>query len=658
MYFRKGSHGLDAISPAIGAVLLVLITVFLSILLAPLVYNLAQTEEIPGGVEVTFEESQDGGVDVRVLDVGTSDRLYIHTKHNQREVTSSGDTVPVYPGEGPITVLASQDGVNATAQMYEPRGGPDEPLAAIINGDSKEMPGQTYTLDASDSLGNIEKYHWDLDGDGDPEETGTTVSESWARPGIYNISLTVEDANGHTHTTTRQLINTHLVVGQDGTGNYKSIQPAVNNASEGWSIYVKNTGRYEERVEFNHSQMTVFSNQYATIDGEFVEGTDAGVSVTKSDVELRGLRVRGFSNGPAITVSQDSDNVVLDDLFIDENGNHDTDKGALHIEHQAGDTTISNSRILSNDGACAVVLGTDSANSSGPNVTIDNTSIRSSSQSGLCAYDSVTRLNLTNSEFTYNGGHGAYLGEGNKITVQDTVFHRNGIRPSSDAAAVFIHNSQDMLLESVNVSHNINSGLETAKAPVNITGRDSSFVANGGNGLTLAGVQDSQFTNITSRKNEGIGLSVLGTADNNNVNQSRLNANSENGLYIANQVRDLNIGETEIRKNSEHGVYLDRANSIYFKKSNFTENGGSEGEYYGVYLRGALGDTLENIVIRDSHLYGTNQSGADLVAYNAAKTIDARYNWWGSDEAPMSDQYRGDIDWDPLCADEDCRGVR
>lgn len=59
----------------------------------------------------------------------------------------------------------------------------------------------TAVADAGDHGTSIERYEWDLTGDGDVDATGRTVNQRLVEPGERNVTLTVTDARGATATT-------------------------------------------------------------------------------------------------------------------------------------------------------------------------------------------------------------------------------------------------------------------------------------------------------------------------------------------------------------------------------------------------------------------------------------------------------------------------
>jgi len=65
--------------------------------------------------------------------------------------------------------------------------------------------GEQVTLDAGATTGDIERYEWDLTGDGGVDATGETATLTLDTPGRYRVGLTATDTAGETTRTTREL---------------------------------------------------------------------------------------------------------------------------------------------------------------------------------------------------------------------------------------------------------------------------------------------------------------------------------------------------------------------------------------------------------------------------------------------------------------------
>jgi PKD repeat protein len=82
------------------------------------------------------------------------------------------------------------------------------PTAAFTASPEVPSPGDTVTLDASgssDSDGSIVSYNWDLNDDGEFEETGETTEVTFDAAGSYDVTLQVTDDAGTTDVTTETI---------------------------------------------------------------------------------------------------------------------------------------------------------------------------------------------------------------------------------------------------------------------------------------------------------------------------------------------------------------------------------------------------------------------------------------------------------------------
>jgi len=93
----------------------------------------------------------------------------------------------------------------------------DAPTAAITAAPTSPTVGENVMIDAltsTDADGAIERYEWDLDGDGTTDETGTFVGHVYERAGTHELTLTVTDDDGAVNTTT---MTVNVTNGDDGS---------------------------------------------------------------------------------------------------------------------------------------------------------------------------------------------------------------------------------------------------------------------------------------------------------------------------------------------------------------------------------------------------------------------------------------------------------
>lgn len=116
------------------------------------------------------------------LDGGTYDLIVERTGEDEFLVRVGGS------GRAPDTIKTG---------VRDPK--PDQPGASVNSSPADPEVGEEVTFDASGSSapkGDIERYGWDFDGDGNAEATGTTVTTSFSTAGEKEVALTVADDSG------------------------------------------------------------------------------------------------------------------------------------------------------------------------------------------------------------------------------------------------------------------------------------------------------------------------------------------------------------------------------------------------------------------------------------------------------------------------------
>jgi len=167
-------------------------------------------------------------------------------------------------------------------------GIPNQPPTASFTFSPKNpLVNEEITFDASASTdpdGSIVSYEWDF-GDG-AKASGEVVTHAYSSAGNYTVILTVTDNEGEKNSTSKTIsvITKGVIYVPD---DYEKIQWAVDNASDGDTIIVRD-GTYYENV-FVDKQLTIKSENGP--ENCIVNGTGSTVFTLKAD----GIRVEGFS---------------------------------------------------------------------------------------------------------------------------------------------------------------------------------------------------------------------------------------------------------------------------------------------------------------------------------------------------------------------------
>ncbi|MHC1578119.1 MAG: PKD domain-containing protein [Candidatus Methanospirareceae archaeon] len=168
------------------------------------------------------------------------------------------------------------------------------PTADFSFSPSLPSAGEEVNFDASaskDSDGSIVSYDWEF-GDG-KSGTGETTKHSYSEGGTYAVNLTVTDDDGATNRTTKIVAVSKVPKVIFVPDDYATIQAAVNAASPGDTIIVRD-GTYCENVEISTPHLTIRSengSDRTTVLAKYPK--DLVFNVTADFVNLSGFTATG-----------------------------------------------------------------------------------------------------------------------------------------------------------------------------------------------------------------------------------------------------------------------------------------------------------------------------------------------------------------------------
>jgi len=190
-----------------------------------------------------------------------------------------------------------------------------------------------------------------------------------------------------THDFVLTLLGKTLYVGGTGPGNYSKIQDAINDASDGDTVFVYNDSSpyYEYKIVISKSINLIGEDKNTTI----IDGGGIGDSVLKFYADW--INISGFA-------IQNSTGSFLEDAGIEIHSNYSTISGNIIINningiiiHSSNNNTFSDNTITNNE-FCGIYLQNSSDNTITGNTFISNIRV------GLYLSNS-NRNTITNNSF-------------------------------------------------------------------------------------------------------------------------------------------------------------------------------------------------------------------------------------------------------------------
>jgi len=445
------------------------------------------------------------------------------------------------------------------------------PEAPVANFTATPTSGSApLTVNFTDqSTGNISSYSWDFNNDGTVDSTDQNPSYTYASAGTYTVNLTVSNAKGSDSEVKTNYITAAVSADSDsiyvdasGGGNFTTIQDAINAASAGSTIIVRD-GTYTENIEVNKSVTIASENGTSAAIVKAASASTDAISITADNVTISGLTVTGATGSGKCGILVKS----VADCNLSGNVVSGNNRGISLSK--ATDSMLTGNTMYNNTWNF-VVAGSDSSQYTH---NIDTTNL----VDGKPIYYWVDEHDRVAPE-----GAGCFVAaKCTNITVRDHAF-------SGQYYGVLLAYTQNSLVENVTT--------EKCYYGINIVG-------SGNNRIERCNLTSNQYGIRTYTINTTISGSIvnantygisLSGASNNTIWDNTVNDNSQYGIYVRDASNDnLLVNNTVNRSGTGVSVQESIGNTIV----NNTANEGSTGYYI---MRSANTTLINNTAERNN----------------------------------------------------------
>jgi len=431
-----------------------------------------------------------------------------------------------------------------------------------------------------------------------------------AKEGIYNIIFFIDDLRVNTwYGNSRFYLDDDgpssvIVVAEDGSGDFTSIQDAIDNATEGDIIRVWE-GTYHENLVVNKTVSLIGNGSASTT--IIAKGEDHVVKIIADWVNLTGFGVTGSKNQP------DAGIYVISNFNTLFNNSCSNNSGTgIYLKRSGGNTL--NNNICFNNGLDGIHLY-----SSAENNILNNNSCSNNSYYGI-RLDNSNNNTLTNNTCSNN------VNDGIKLDTSDSNIVINNTCSNNRLSCISIDNSNNnsltgnrMVGNGIGIhgkskikwnSHEIDPSNTVNGKPIYYYKNDSGVTVPSGAGQIILTNSTHMVIENQDLGDMRVGI-LMGFSSNNRFSNSTSSNNTFSGIYLW-ESHD-NILNNNTFSNNRYGIYLRYSND----NNTISKNTNSNNEY-GIYIEDSNNNTISNnncsnntikgIQLRNSHVNSINDN--------------------------------------------------
>lgn len=274
-----------------------------------------------------------------------------------------------------------------------------------------------------------------------------------------------------------------LYVGGGDPENYTKIQEAIDNASDGDTVYVyDDLSPYLENIRINKQISVIGENKDTTIING-VTGQDHVVRISSKNVIFNGFTVKGAAGGqdaivvfPLMELCNISNNIIKDSSYgillqgtsskITISNNIISKNNYQGIFLQGSNRNIITDNVITENGDFGIALDVNSIQNWIINNTIE------SNFAGIKLAGSSSQNNISSNKIYNNNMEGilitGLLSNANEITINNISKNKNGIKISSSGKNIITSN---------NINNNLMMGISLSLSNDNII-KTNNFIKN------------------------------------------------------------------------------------------------------------------------------------------------------------------------------------